>query len=187
MALRLPHYHASSNFTQKRPMFKNTVIIIVMMMGCASQPKQEPVPPEQGWLVYHIQPDRALDDPFFTLCDVSKAYPYYGTDTHPRRDKGEITAHFVNNFIPSQEVRDSGFICIRFMVNCIGVAGRFRVIEFDKSYTPMKFDSRISSQLLKLTQNVKDWEPIRFNGGSYDSYCYFLFKIEDGKLTDVLP
>ena len=163
------------------------ILIVVILIGCAAQPKHEPIPPEQSPLVYHIQPDPVADDPHFALCDVSKAYPYYGTDTHARRDKREILTHFLKGFTSSPEIHDTGFISVRFMVNCMGVAGRFRVTEFDKSYAPIKFDTRITSQLLKLSKDVKDWEPIRFDSGSYDSYCYFLFKIEDGKLTDVLP
>lgn len=187
MAPRLPLLRVLSKFLAKKNPMCKIIWASLLLIGCAVQQKQEPVPPEQSRLVYHIQPDPSTDDPHFTLCDIDKAYPYYGTDTHTRRDKRQLLTHFQNGFTPSPEVHDTGFISIRFMVNCMGVAGRFRVTEFDTSYGPMKFDTSISSQLLKLTKDVKDWEPIRFASGSYDSYCYFLFKIEGGKLTDVLP
>lgn len=164
------------------------LLVMVLLTSCAAHQSQVPTPaPEKSPLVYHIQPDPALDDPHFTLCNVERAYPYYGVDTRPTRDKRQILDHFKKGYTPPTDVRESGFISIRFMVNCMGVAGRFRITSFDDQYAPMNFDNKISSQLLTLTKEIKDWEPLRFDSGTYDAYCYFLFKIEGGQLIDVLP
>ena len=171
-------------------MYKPLLAFLFLVGGCATPPKQQVIvsPPEKANFVYHIQPDALVDDPTFTLCDVNTAYPYYGTDTHVKRDKREILEYFNHGYRKPETARDNGYVCIRFIVNCMGVAGRFRLEEFDKNYQPTSINSEIKVQLLDLTRNVKDWQPIIFeNQRTYDSYCYFLFKIENGNLTDVLP
>jgi hypothetical protein len=173
---------------QKKPMYKALTLFLISLCGCTST--QQPltnIHKENSRLVYHIQPDDTLDEMHFTLCNVNTAYPYYGTELSPQRDKRELIKYFKEGYRAPTKSTESGFISIRFMVNCYGMPGRYRVLQFDKHYQPVTFDSSVTSQLLNLTKGVKDWVPKTFETVTYDSYCYFLFKIENGKLTDILP
>jgi hypothetical protein len=158
----------------------------LLLSACAVQ-QPSVAPPEKSNLVYHIQPDQSLDDPLFTVCDLNTAFAYYGYDTHTKRDKRELINYFTQGYHTPDGISDTGYVTIRFMVNCMGVPGRFRVLTFDNDYQEIVFSNEVTSQLLALTKNVKDWQPIMYNNTTRDSYCYFLFKINNGKLIDILP
>ncbi len=84
-------------------------------------------------------------------------------------------------------VDQSGWIRIRFIVNCKGETGRFRLLEADENYNPMTYDARITQQLMTFTRNVKGWMLQYDDGRAKDYYQYLIFKIKEGQLTDIMP
>lgn len=74
-------------------------------------------------------------------------------------EKGNFINKFSENYIPI-EINQSGWIRIRFIVNCEGKTGIFRIIESNENYQVQNFDERITNQLLKLQSR---WLVGRFN------------------------
>ncbi|HYF67786.1 MAG TPA: hypothetical protein VD884_06615 [Ohtaekwangia sp.] len=165
----------------------NLFVFCVLLVNCSS--KQIPqITPEESLWVYHIQPDAALDDPTFKLCDPKTAYPYYSVGAGYAGDKRELMNYFLSQFKNlDSDSSQTGFITIRFMINCQGLTGRFRLIEFDEAYKPFSFDPSISKQLLDLTKELKEWIPGKHGVQNYDSYYYLCFKIRNGTLIDITP
>lgn len=85
--------------------------------------------------------------------------------------------------------KESGYITIRFIVNCKGEAGRFRVIQMDKDYQLTSFSEELVLQLYNITTSLKGWEIFTSenNNYSYDYIRYLTFKIEKGELKDIMP
>ena len=81
----------------------------------------------------------------------------------------------------------NGLIRIRFIVNCEGKAGRFRVLQSDYSYKEKEFNKEIVSQLLSITKQINNWEVLYKQENAVDYYMYLIFKITDGQLTEILP
>lgn len=81
----------------------------------------------------------------------------------------------------------SGYITIRFIVNCKGITNRFRMYETDSLYQQFCFDPLITQQLQAITKNLHDWIPGKFDNRQYDSYYYLSFKINIGQLIDIMP
>jgi hypothetical protein len=166
-------------------MYRLFLFVSAMAFACtASKPT---VVREEAPFVYHIQPDDSKDDPSFKLCNVSAAYPYYGTETSNVLDKRILLEHFlaVNTYMKS--ANENGYVVIRFMVNCHGQPGRYRVRSFDMNYEPKEFPRKITEVLMDHTKQLKSWAVRTHDGRQYDSYCYFAFKIENGFVTDVMP
>jgi hypothetical protein len=166
------------------PMYR--LSIFLMALGACSASKPTTVT-EKAPFVYHIQPESAIDDPSFQLCNASSAYPYYGTETSSVLDKRILLEHFLSLNNQWKPHRESGYIVIRFMVNCHGQPGRYRVLSFDMNYQPKDFPRKMIDMLMDKTKELKSWNVISHEGRQYDSYCYFTFKIENGLLTDVTP
>lgn len=168
-------------------MYRLTLLMSLLVLSCSV--KQVPVhPPENPLYVYHIQPDPLYDDPDFKLCDAENAHPYYSLNAGPKPDKRELFNHFLMGYkTPAHRNDQSGYITIRFMINCEGQTGRFRLVEFDRDYQAFFFDDVIKIQLMKLTQALKEWKPGSYNGQPYDTYYYFCFKIQAGNLIDITP
>jgi hypothetical protein len=159
---------------------------LILISSCSIKPATM-APLESAPFVYHIQPNPDTDKDF-SLCDPTSAHPYYSVNTVPERDKREILHHFLNSFNKGRpKSSESGWLVIRFVVNCNGVTGRFRAQALDFNYKPYSFSDKTTSALLDLTKKVERWKTGEHEGRKFDSYYYFCFKIEKGLLIDVLP
>jgi len=130
------------------------------------------------------------DNPNFELCNGenrviqyfnnSQGFEYYGGKT-------KILKIFKENYIPSKKENQNGIIRIRFIVNCKGEAGRFRILEADNNYRKFHFDSEITTQLLKTTKTLSDWIVKESHNKEVDYYQYLIFKIVNGNISEILP
>jgi hypothetical protein len=130
----------------------------------------------------------ALDDSSFIICNPNVVFQYYNTVSYYKQHKREIEQYFKRNYHqPAQAARQTGYITVRFIINCSGKTGRFRMNELDNYYQPYKFDASISSQLMTLTKALTNWQPAEYKNKIYDSYQYITFKIKKGAIECVLP
>ena len=102
-------------------------------------------------------------------------------------EKYEVEKIFEKNYNHKIVKKESGNIRIRFLVNCKGVSGRYRIIGMDKNYKEKHFDTSITNQLLSITQRLVKWKPFIKNNIQRDYYQYLIFKIEKGELIEILP
>jgi hypothetical protein len=132
--------------------------------------------------------DATLDDPAFTVCNPKAVFQYYNTGSYYKQHKREIEQYFKRNYRPAKQTTEqTGYLTIRFIINCEGKTGRFRMYELDAGYQPYQFDKDISSQLMKLTKELKNWQPAVYKEKIYDSYQYITFKLKKGAIECVLP
>ena len=167
-------------------------ICCLCIAACHSttQPNSTDKKPEQylRW-VGDIEADPELDSPDFSLCNTESKVKQYFNDSRGLEYKGEFIAiekAFRQKYqpVPSQK---SGLIRIRFIVNCQGESGRFRLSAMDWNYQPQEFDEVITSQLLQITKGLNGWMPKTVNGELSDYYQYLTFTIEEGNLTEIMP
>lgn len=86
----------------------------------------------------------------------------------------------------------SGLVRIAFVVNCRGESGRYDLAGFDTDYCPKTFDARITDPLLAFcrTHVATDAtlrEPNRPSDRPDDVLITLAFRINDGRVTDLLP
>ncbi len=135
-----------------------------------------------------IAPDPALDDPAFTVCRENYIPQYYSTNSSFKGEKPAIEAYFREKFIKNKaHASESGYITIRFVVNCRGQTGRFRVQEIGLDYLPKKFPSALPNRLLDLTKQLDGWLPGQRNGFQLDCYQYLTFTITNGDISLIMP
>ncbi|WP_157681154.1 hypothetical protein [Maribacter dokdonensis] len=133
--------------------------------------------------------DEKLDDINFKVCheDITFPFNYGGVGLIYEGEKKKLVKTFSENYQSSELKNQNGFITIRFIINCEGKTGRFRVVEMDFNLKPKKFDETISTQILNITKNLSGWKRYEYKGKAYDYQQYLTFKLEDGKLKDILP
>ena len=129
--------------------------------------------------------DAELDDPSFTLCDDHAVLNHYRHRPQYQEDGSDIGDLILAEFAdcPMQEGL-SGFITVRFIVNCEGQAGRFRTYELNTAYQPYHFE-RLTSQLVRFIQSKKSWKPGKVEGRPFDSFYHLNCRVIDGLITDV--
>lgn len=134
--------------------------------------------------------NQELDDPNFKICFEKHIYQYFnfGKALEYKGEKFAIEKVFKEKFEPENGNNETGLIRINFVVNCLGKTDRFRIISMDENYNEKVFSTAITQQLLAITKTLDGWGIKKYNNGiPIDYYQYLLFKIENGKLTEIMP
>ncbi len=135
-----------------------------------------------------ISADPKQDDPSFTVCRENYIPQYYSIQSGFEGEKPALEAFFRANFVKNNKHKgEDGYITIRFIVNCQGNTGRFRMQEMDPDLHPKQFPKALSGQLSALVKSLQGWKPGQHNGMALDYYQYLTFKIKDGNIVEILP
>ena len=133
--------------------------------------------------------DSTIDSEEFKLCQGEKNVLQYFNFSDGLVYEGEKRAldkYFYDNYRPIEN-NQSGWIRVRFIVNCKGKTGRFRLIASDENYQPTIFDPQITDQLLALTKELDGWIIQSQNNIERDYYQYLVFKMKAGKIEEIMP
>lgn len=166
------------------------MLFSVLISSCQTSTNAAKVYPR---MIGDIAFDEKIDTAEFTLChDESLAVQYYAytkmvvAKPHAN-EKYELQKIFKENYNPEIAKKESGLLRIRFLVNCEGKSGRFRMTGMDEDYKEKEFDVSISDQLLSITKNFVKWKPFKTDKAQRDYYMYLIFKLEKGRIIEILP
>ena len=125
----------------------------------------------------------------FKVCFSEKIFPcYYGRKPAAFEEgKDMLRKYFYDRYSNKGITNESGYIVVRFIINCKGKAGRFELLQTGFDFKKKKFSPLISEQLLELTKNLEAWKPLEFYGDRYDSFYHLSFKISNGNIKEILP
>ncbi|WP_300025483.1 hypothetical protein [uncultured Maribacter sp.] len=166
-----------------------TVLFCTILFSCLETPSETKTEKKYFNDLGEIPFDEEFDDINFKLCheDITFPFNYGGIGLVYEGEKKQLVKTFTDNYQSSEIKGQNGFITIRFIINCEGKTGRFRVTEMDFNLKPKKFDKTISGKILDITKNLSGWKPHEQNGRTFDYQQYLTFKLNDGELTDILP
>jgi len=162
-------------------------LIAIVFNSCGHAQHNSPSYPEH---VGDISFDDKLDDTNFKVCTNENNIPQYynfGKGLQYTGEKIAIDKYFGENFKNKIQKNETGFLTIRFIVNCEGKTGRFRVEGMDSHYQVKKFDKELENQILKLTMQLDGWIAGELQGQKLDYYQYLTFKLEEGQLIEIMP
>jgi hypothetical protein len=160
--------------------------IAFQLNSCSSE--TSPPPKYLRW-VGDISFDPKTDREDFHLCtpDDIKQYHNFSFGFLYKGEKialeNEIRSQYDEQIAASQ----SGWLRIRFIVNCKAETDRFRIIGMDENRKPQTFDKSITDQLLKITKSLKGWLILPDDKTASDYYIYLIFKLDNGKIKEILP
>ena len=122
------------------------------------------------------------------LCEPRGALQYYSLKTkHPKSSAQlltEVKAFYKKNTAAATQ---SGFLTIRFIINCKGEPCAFKFYEIDENDQERPFDTSISAPLLGFTKQLGGWKSGEHKGKTYNYYTYFCFKIKNGDIENIVP
>jgi len=149
---------------------KKTLILIlsILIIGCIIEKGSNNKAEYLRW-VGDIEHDPSKDNRGFAICN--------GED--------KVLQYF--NLMDEPIYKQNGLIRIRFIVNCKGQAGRFRVLQSDLNFKETEFDKKVVSQLSEITEGIERWVILQRDSQPVDYYYYLVFKIIDGRITEILP
>ncbi len=168
-------------------MFKITLFSLLFSLQSFCQSNDQ-IPKYYG-SIGDIKIDPERDDKDFHACYENYIFQYFnnGGGLEFEGEKIAIDHFFFKNYNPENTPKETGLIRIRFIVNCKGESGRFRILGMDPDYHEKTFDASITNQLLDICKNLKGWKTKTMHGHIVDYYQYLIFKIENGQLKEILP
>jgi len=177
-------------FEQTTRMKKSLIAIYFLILSsCQSEKKIEGKQEYLRW-VGDIEQNDQIDKLEFKVCNgEDKIFQYFNLGEGPvySGEKSSILNVFKSRYKPLIDKEQNGLIRIRFVVNCEGKAGRFRVLQSDYNYQEIQFDEKIITQLADITKGIKKWKVLYRSQVPVDYYMYLIFKVTNGQLTEILP
>ncbi|MDR2237502.1 MAG: hypothetical protein LBE92_15385 [Chryseobacterium sp.] len=159
-----------------------------VLMSCQAEKKLSRYPDTVG----DIQFDRNLDDVDLKKCGKGKDRPfsfqyYHGTKEFDYKGEKIAIVERLNAENIYSEKKINGYITVRFLINCEGKTGLFRVSSMNSDLEDSGLDQELENKLLKFTKSLNGWMPKEIEGFKVDYYQYLTYKIENGKVSEVLP
>ena len=172
--------------------FKIRLIIILFAISfqfCCSQKYEQ----EKNKNVGDIDFNKIVDNVAFSKCNENSSFQYYNifNGFQYKGEKDEIlklwkeTANLKESNNDSQ-IKD-GYITVRFLINCNGKSGLFRIQQMNKDYEETNFNITLVNAIMNFVKNLDGWIVGEHNGAKVDYYQYLTFKIENGIITEILP
>ena len=126
----------------------------------------------------------------FKLCDsvfTDKWKPQYYSFNVKYPLSSEKLTEEVNQVLAYRPKQINGFVTIRFAVNCKGKTGNYEIYQIDNNYQQSSFEEKYIEQLLTFVKTLENWKIGTYESRKFDYYAYFTFKIEHGKVTEIVP
>lgn len=159
-------------------------IMLLVFWGCPSDKEDSMYPLHVG----DIEFDGNMDNPDFFICNENRIPQYYAFEISPYKgEKPAIEKYYLEKYSSEGLQGENGYLTIRFIVNCKGEAGRFRMQEMDLDMNEQKFNLKLSEQLFILTKELDGWNDFIHKKQPYDYYNYITFKIINGEINEILP
>ena len=162
--------------------------IVVFLVCCLSSCDYYLIEPHKEH-VGHISYKHLFEKEEFPPCYSEKIFPYYYGRDHAGYEYGldSLKTYLTDQYNNFDNTSITGYITIRFLINCKGELGRFEVKSLGTDYKSKKLDKRVEQHLVSVIQSMEDWKPISFNEDEYDSFYHLTFKIINGDLEAILP
>lgn len=124
-------------------------------------------------------------DKDFKVCNEKKIREFYGIKTDFVGGKTAIKNRIFSK-LQFLNFKESGLVTFRFVVNCRGKIGRFRVKTTDRDLQRSKVDPDNILEIEKALATLKNLNSAKNKSGtSFDSYYVLNFKIENKKIVDI--
>ena len=170
--------------------FYIAILLALCVASCAKQPTKENfIPTENAFKTsaHYIDPTTALLSEGFEVCDENYILQYYNPERATYSEGKNGLRNFILSNYTNKNYTDSGYLNIRFIINCKGEAGRYVIHENDLNLEPKTFTKDLKNQLFELTTQLKKWNPNFTRDLERDSYMYISYRIENGNITEILP
>ncbi len=133
-----------------------------------------------------IEYDAKTDDPKFKFCNNKFVLQGYELKTRSDETRHWISQQLKQRFLSRQEWNtQTGFITIRFAVNCFGLTDRFRAMGVTSELQFTHFEESLNQYLISLTKEIK-WPAEKYKSYDVDYFQDVTFKIVKGELKEVV-
>ncbi|MCC8360986.1 hypothetical protein [Salinimicrobium sediminilitoris] len=80
-----------------------------------------------------------------------------------------------------------GYITVHFTINCKGEMGHLGLKQMDREFQSTSFDPVLVKHIISEVMDLKDWPEIKSGKFYRDIHSFLMFRIRNGKITDLCP
>ena len=167
-----------------------SILLFLCSLGCASENKVVRTAiaetPTRNHDLSYTPYDAKIDHPNYIICDSTgissgrNRLQYIGGTNKLRKD---IRAKYV--YRQAYETF-TGYIVIRFLVNCEGQSGRYRAESLNLDFSPSNAPADLLDQVTELLKNLDNWTKSAVNDPKKEYSKFINLKITNGKIQYVL-
>lgn len=171
-------------------LFLITICSIQCLDGRATSEIQTVKEEYPRW-IEDIAYDPTIDNPNFQTChgdDMVYQYFNLGDNIEIEGERYYIDRTFEKEYNASIAAKESGLVRVRFLVNCMGDTDRFRLLTSDLKFQAYEMSPSITNQLVRITKSLTGWkQKFDSENQAVDYYQYLVFRIVDGKISNIQP
>jgi hypothetical protein len=137
----------------------------------------------------HLSPDTYDSTCLKQLCEPLSLPQYWSVKAKNGKSSYQILKEWKAFYKNAEGVKSpTGYLTIRFFVNCKGAPCCFRFYELDSKYVKTSYPQTIKDQLTAFVQQLGGWKLATLEDKTPTNYYYYLtFKIQDNDFKTVAP
>lgn len=161
------------------------LLISILMFGCGDAKENESRYKNR---IGYIDPETSRYSENFKLCNEDSITGYYSSYAPKIYKNHKYTFRkYIQENYQNRDFKATGFLNLRFHINCEGQIGNLEVNELDENLELSNLNDDLVEQLLKLSIHEDNWNSFQEEGINSDIYMYLIFKIENGNILEILP
>lgn len=164
-------------------------LTLLLAFGCSEKTEKlqlEYEIPTRNHDLSYIPFDVNYDDPSFIICDSTSIssgrnrLQYIG-------GKNNLINDIISNYKYNQKFKSyTGYIVIRFLVNCEGNSGRYRADPLHLDFSPQKATADLLDYSIEIIKSLDHWKKSSPENNKKEYSKYINLKIENGQIQHVL-
>ena len=167
---------------------KKTILPALLLLVFCTCKNHQPVERNYTNYIGYLDPETTISDNSFEICGTGEIIgTHHGLPKIAYKPNKGIFDKTVRAKYQNKGYIDSGYLNFRFIVNCHGETGRFEIIQMNLDLEETKLNPEMVDQLFSLTASSENWNGYAIKEQPIDYYMYVSYKIENGKITEILP
>ena len=124
-----------------------------------------------------------VDDPHFKFCDSTDVLHKRAFVGYKRGGMRAIYEDIYDNYVYQKTYATfSGYLIVRFAVNCHDESGRFRLQTVDLDFNLSEPPKALSQHIISIVKSLKGWKHPLYDNKDYDGYKFLTIKVQNGQI-----
>ena len=135
----------------------------------------------------YLSPDNPDASPSFERCSEKLPIGFYHSAAPHIYNGGKYQFRkFIESNFPKKNYSDNGLLNFRFLIDCNGNIGDIETNQLNFDFEPIELNQDLVDELYQLSFRAENWNSLSIDEPR-DIYMYLIYRIENGKVVEIIP